>query len=139
MADSSNPFVLPTMSSIPNSSNPFGLPTISDIPDSWEQDSDTQNVFAWLTPLNDFARHAFHQLVESMMQNPGTRKSERRFIHLDGIASMDASSASSSDDQTEHRATNGSRWAGAFKSAQQYTREIRRKDGLLVQDGEWWG
>ena len=98
-----------------DSSNPLEPTTVSPIPDSWKQESDTENVFAWLRPLNEFARHAFHLLVDSMIHNPGSRISERRFIHLDGRESSDASSASSSDDQAEQGATEQSRWVGAFK------------------------
>ena len=96
-------------------SNPFESSTISCIPDSWEQESDTDNVFAWLRPMNDFARVAFHQLVESMIEYPDSRISERRFIHLDGKEPMDTSSISSSDDQAEQGATKQPKWVGAFK------------------------
>ena len=98
-----------------DSSNPFESNTIFSIPDSWEQESNAETVFAWLRPTNDFARHAFHLLVDSLIQNPGSRMSERRFIHLDGRESMDASSASSSDDQAEREARDQPRWVGAFK------------------------
>ena len=96
-------------------SNPFDLPTISSIPDSWEQESDTENIFAWLTPANEFACHAFHILVDRMIQNPDSQIPERRFIHIDGKESMDISSESSSDDQAEKGATTQPRWYGAFK------------------------
>lgn len=110
-----------------DASNPFEQPTSSPIPDSWEQDSNTETVFAWLSPLNDFARHAFHLLVDSMIQNPGSQSSARRFIHLDGKESMNTLSASSSEDEAEQGATNQPRWIGAFKfSTAVYPRDPAR-------------
>ena len=100
---------------MPDSSDPFETNTISSIPDSWEQDSNTEAVFAWLRPMNEFARHAFHLLVDSMIQNPELRISERRFMHLDGRETIDTSSVSSSDDQADQGATDQPRWVGAFK------------------------
>ena len=96
MADSSDPF---------ESSGLLESDTTSSIPDSWEQDSNTETVFAWLRPMNEFARHAFHLLVDSMIQNPGSRKLERKFIHLEGRGFVDTSSVSSSDDQADQEAT----------------------------------
>ena len=95
--------------------NPFESSTIASIPDSWEQESNVDNVFAWLRPMNDFARVAFHQLVESMLEDPNSRVSERRFMHLDGKEPMDTSSVSSSDDEAEKGATKQPPWVGAFK------------------------
>ena len=98
-----------------DSSDPFGSSTVSFLPDSWEQDPNTENVFAWLRPMNEFAQHAFHLLVDSMIQNPDLRVSERRFIHLEGREIIDTSSVSSSDDEAEQGVTDQRRWVGAFK------------------------
>ena len=98
-----------------DSSNPFKSLTFSPIPDSWEQEYDSENVFAWLTPVNDCARHAFHILVDSMITYPGSRMSDRKFIHLEGQEPMDVSSISNSDDEAEQGATTQLQWFGAFK------------------------
>ena len=117
-----------------DSSDPFESNMDSSIPDSWEQESNTEIVFAWLRPMNEFARHAFHLLVDSMIQNPGSRMSERRFIHLDGREPMDTSSGSNSDGSADEGATHQPRWVGAFKfSTAVYPRDPAK--GWLIGTG----
>ena len=103
MADSSDPFESDSYSSS------------SSILDSSLQDFDNETVFAWLTPLNDYARCAFDHLVQNMKRDPTSRISERKFIHINGQVDVEALSASGSEDQPEQGATIQRRWDGAFK------------------------
>ena len=84
--------------------------------------------------MNEFARHAFHLLVDGMIQNPGSRMSERRFIHLDGREPIHTSSDSSSDDTADEGATDQLRWVGAFKfSTAVHPRDLTK--GWLIGTG----
>ena len=86
--------------------------------------------------MNEFARHAFHLLVDDMNQNPGTRMSERKFIHVDGRESIYTScdSDSDSDDPADEGGTDELRWVGAFKfSTAVYPRDPAK--GWLIGTG----
>ena len=85
------------------------------LPASWEQDPSKDTVFAWLRPMNEFARSAFHLVVDKMVQNPGTQLSERKFIHLDGRATFSPQSASESEEPAHQEVKDQSQWLGAFK------------------------
>ena len=75
--------------------------TLSDIVLPWEQNPNTNDVFAWLKPLNEFACHAFHLVVESMIKNPSTYIHEREFIHIQGKEMPRSGSVSGSDQQSD--------------------------------------
>lgn len=79
----------------------FEVNTLSTIPASWEQDLNTENVFGWLRPSNEFARQAFHLVVDKMIRNPGARSNERRFIHIHGKETVRSASVSGSDGQAD--------------------------------------
>lgn len=89
--------------------------TLSDIALPWEQDSNTDDVFAWLRPLNEFACHAFHLVVESMIKNPSTYVHEREFIHVHEKKMPRSGSLSGSDDQSDHEEADQAQIVGAFK------------------------
>ena len=95
--------------------DPFGMSIDQTLPASWEQDPSIENVFAWLRPINEHARHAFHLVVDKMVQNPGTQLSARKFIHLDGRATFSPRSASESEDPAHEEAEDQSKWNGTFK------------------------
>ena len=89
--------------------------TLSDITLPWEQDSNTDNVFAWLRPFNEFACHAFHLVVESMIKHPSTRLHERAFIHIHGKEMPRSGSVSGSDEQSDQEEADQAQIVGAFK------------------------
>ena len=89
--------------------------TVSDIALPWEQDSNTNDVFAWLRPLNELACQAFHLVVESIIKNPNTHLHERKFIQVRGKAMLRSVSFSGSDDQGDQEEADRSQIVGAFK------------------------
>lgn len=98
-----------------DSADPFEVDTLSNLPASWEQISNTDNVFGWLRPMNEFARHAFHLVVDKMIQCPGTQVHERKFIHVDGRETVRSASVSGSDDESDQEGTKQVQIVGAFK------------------------
>lgn len=99
-----------------NSADPFQVNTVSSIPASWNQDYNAISVFGWLRPTNEFARHAFHLVVEDMIQNPDTQLHARKFIHVDGKEVVRSASVSGSDDgQRDQEETTQAQYFGAFK------------------------
>ena len=88
---------------------------VSDITLPWEQDTNTDDVFAWLRPLNDAACLAFNLVVESMINNPNIYEHERKFIHVSGRALPRAGSLSGSDDQEVQEEIDQPQIVGSFK------------------------
>ena len=88
---------------------------VSDITLPWKQDTNTDDVFAWLRPLNEEACLAFNLIVESMIKNPDIYLHERKFIHVSGRALPRAGSLSESDDQGTQEEIDQSQIVGAFK------------------------
>ncbi|KAF6227648.1 hypothetical protein HO173_012088 [Letharia columbiana] len=93
----------------------FEVDTVPVIPASWTQNSNTDNVFGWLRPMNEFARNAFHLVVDNMIHNPDTHLHERQFIHLDGKETLRSVSVSGSDDQADQEEPDQVQFVGAFK------------------------
>lgn len=95
--------------------NPFEENTVSTIPRSWKQDNNKHSVFGWLTPINDSACHAFHLVVDRMIQNPESQLHERMFIHLKGMMPVRSVSVSDSEDQGDQEEKEQVQYFGAFK------------------------